>query len=84
MMQKEMYLNQSNGNKEATTNEKAKFAIVQAVKNIDLASLGIFDEKELEEATRHFAKQSEAVLTKFKKSSDIVKAIVKTTFEIVK
>lgn len=81
--QKVIFVNRSNGNKAATINERVKFAIVQAVKNLDLNSLGIFEPGELEEASRHFAKHSDAVLTKFEKSADIVKAVVRTEFEIL-
>jgi hypothetical protein len=81
--EKVIFVNRSNGNKQATTNEKVKFAIVQAVKNLDLESLGIFDATELEEAARHFVKHSDAVCTKFEKSADIVKAVVKTEFTII-
>lgn len=82
-MEKVIFVNRSNENKEATTNEKVKFAIVKAVQSLDLENMGIFDEKELEEALRHFAKHFDAVSTKFAKSSDIVKAIVRTEFTIV-
>ena len=82
-MEKVIFVNRSNENKEATTNEKVKFAIVKAVQGLDLENMGIFDEKELEEALRHFAKHMDAVCTKFAKSSDIVKAVVRTEFTIV-
>ena len=82
-MEKVIFVNRSNGNKQATTNEKVKFAIVQAVKNLDLYAAGIFEDAELEEAHRHFYKHLEAVASKFAKSSDIVKAVVRTEFEIL-
>jgi len=79
--EKVIFVNRSNGNKAATINERVKFAVIQAVKNIDLAS--VFSETEIEEAAHHYAKHCEAVETKFQKSSDIVRAVVKTSFEIV-
>lgn len=81
--EKVIFVNRSNGNKAATINERVKFAIIQAVKNLDLESVGIFEPSELEEAARHFAKHCEAVCTKFEKSADIVKAVVRTEFTIV-
>ena len=81
-MEKVIYVNRSNGSKEATINERVKFALIQAVGEIDL--MAIFgDGKELEEAEHHFAKHLDAVSTKFAKSSDIVKAIVRTEYTIV-
>ena len=79
--EKTIFVNRSNGNKAATINERVKFAVIQAVKNMDLRE---FSDDEMEEAVYHWAKHREAVETKFKKSSDIVRAVVRTSFEIVK
>ena len=79
--EKAIFINRSNGNKAATINERVKFAVINAVKNIDLES--VFSETEIEEAAHHYAKHFEAVETKFQKSSDIVRAVVRTYFEVV-
>lgn len=92
--EKVIFVNRSNDNKEATTNEKMKFAIVMACRALfvsndeqetkdKFAELGIFGEKEISEALRHLEKHVEAIETKFAKSSDIVKAVVRTEFEIL-
>lgn len=92
--EKVIFVNRSNDNKEATTNEKMKFAIVMACRALfvsndeqetkaKFADLGIIGEKEIAEALRHLEKHVEAIETKFSKSSDIVKAVVKTEFTII-
>ena len=80
--QKVIYVNQSNGNKPATINERVKFLHLEASKNVDLSAH--FTEAELKEATYYHDKKVEASKKLYKKSSDIVRAVVRTSFEIVK
>ena len=96
---KSFYLNRSNGNKPATDNELIKFGLVSLAKLAFIDEDGDFSvitdkgafkliefkmpEGRVESAKNHLEKHVEAIETKFSKSSDIVKAVVKTEFTIL-
>ena len=97
--EKTLLVNRSNGNKVATDNELMKFGLVCLARCAFLDEDGDFavlaggrafkvrefniPENRREAASEHLEKHVEAVETKWEKSSDIVCAVVKTSFEIV-